>query len=83
MTYIYRLTIYDHTQLGGPMGVSYSIPVVATENFNDYAGANQQFQKIAKTRKVVDHLPAHPKLNQVYDYRSFGMQITRERVTMK
>lgn len=86
MTYvldqIYRLTVYDHTGLGGPMG-SERTSIMATDNFSTYQKAVNEFHRIFERNRpgiVRVRCPEKPKLGEVYDFGSYGMRITKERV---
>jgi hypothetical protein len=83
MTFIYRLTVYDHTQRGGPMHLPASTPIIATDNFRLHAAAQRAFHAIAEKNNVPEWskpLPRVPAIGQTYDFGSFGMRITKERL---
>lgn len=86
MTYVrdqvYRLTVYDHTGLGGPMGTE-QVSKIATDNFSTYQKAVNEFFRIYERNRggiLEVKCPEKPKLGEVYDFGSYGMGITKERV---
>lgn len=80
MTHIYRLTVYDHRQLGGPMHLPAQTPVIAADNFSTAVKAKAQFAKIFQKNQPYGYRMPTPKIGKWYDFASFGMRITKERV---